>query len=565
MKHTGPISSVAAKGTLIATGGYDNRVILWDAITHQAVAQGMHDHLVNHCAFSADNQWLVSSGSDYSARIWELPGLRLRAVLTDHTDDVDMAVFAPDSQAVATCALDRAVRLFDLSGRCLKTFLGHTGNIISLLWSLDGSRLVSSSVDGTVREWDVETGLQLSCYDLDGVRTDTIAMDTYGRIIAGDDRGRIAIIHEGRIQYHAAHQAGIKKLVYCQNRQMLATLSYDRTLALWQINRAGLLVECRRSEMPEIIWPRAADLLGDEQLVLGTFGSSYAVYNWVHDTWDTAGIVAGKCINAITVHQGSVYSVGDSGIVWRDGVVHVCFGSLCNFILAVEDRLFSGGQLGQLYEVESGKVLYQHHSPLNCGALFYRSGSVHLAIGTYTGEILIFVMQADKSLRLEREVKVFENAIKGLAANHTQLFSVCASSDIAWHGIADLKLIHKINQAHDKIVNACCRIGEQGFASVSRDRTLRLWLAGEQAVYPSPHPNSIKSIALSADGLCLLTGSYTGTLALFDLSSRQWSKLLKPTIAGISAICFDALQGQFLAASYDGQVYPVSRHFATPL
>lgn len=80
-----------------------------------------------------------------------------------------------------------------LSGRCIKTFLGHTGNIISFLWSQDGKRLVSSSVDGTVREWDIEKGIQLSCHDLDGVHTDTIAVDSQGPIIAGDDRGRIAV------------------------------------------------------------------------------------------------------------------------------------------------------------------------------------------------------------------------------------------------------------------------------------------------------------------------------------------------------------------------------------
>lgn len=40
MKHIGPISGVAAfKGKWIATAGYDNQVILWDAATGKPVSR----------------------------------------------------------------------------------------------------------------------------------------------------------------------------------------------------------------------------------------------------------------------------------------------------------------------------------------------------------------------------------------------------------------------------------------------------------------------------------------------------------------------------------------------
>jgi WD40 repeat protein len=558
MKHTGPISSVATHGSYVATGGYDNRVILWNAITRKPLAQGMHDHLVNHCTFSPDGQWLISAGSDYSARIWEVPSLRLQAVLTEHSDDVDMAVFAPDNSSVATCALDRAVRLFDLTGRCIKTFWGHTGNIISLLWSADGKRLVSSSVDGTVREWDIETGTQMSCYDLDGVRTDTIAMDAQGRIIAGDDRGRIAIITEGKLHYHSAHQAGIKKIVYCEERQLLASLSYDRVLTLWHISDTGELTERQRTLMPDLIWPRAAALLGNDKLIVGTFGTTYAIYDYLQDSWNTDGIEAGNGINAITIHQGSIYTVGDSGTVFKDGKAFSQLGSLCNFLLSAGANLYAGGQLGQLFDVNSGKTLYEHHSPLNCGALFYQAAHPYIAIGSYTGEMIIFSLQPDASLRLEKEIKVYENAIKGIATNQDQLFSVCASTDIAWHNINDLSLVLKLTKAHEKIANACCKVGEYGFASVARDKTLCIWIDDLNESYQTPHAHSVKCIGASPDGQTLLTGSYGGTLATFDVPTRAWLAFERPTTAGISSISYDPVQKCFLAASYDGEVYPVA-------
>src|SRR5579883_2794411 len=81
IKHTSPISGIATyKNQFVATAGYDNRVILWEAKTKTSIACGFHDHLVNQCQFSSDGKYLVSSSSDYSARLWSIPEMKLIAV-----------------------------------------------------------------------------------------------------------------------------------------------------------------------------------------------------------------------------------------------------------------------------------------------------------------------------------------------------------------------------------------------------------------------------------------------------------------------------------------------------
>jgi WD40 repeat protein len=557
--HYGPISSVAAHGVLWASAGYDNRVILWDCGSGvpRAVAQGMHDHLVNHCEFSADGGLLVSASSDYSARIWSVPTLRLCALLTGHEDDVDMATFSPDGQWVGTCALDRKVRVFDLQGRCHHTFAGHTGNIISLLWRPDGQHLVSSSVDGTVREWSLAQGAQTACHALQSVRTDSIVLDHLQRILAGDDRGRIAIIHPQQIVYVAAHQAGIKKLVFCPARRILVSLSYDRTLAVWRISADGRLHEQRRTELPALVWSRAAAVLDADRLLVGTFGTQPAVYDWVRDHWDLTGIVADGSINAVAMHQGECWSVGDAGTVKCAGAPRAEIGSLCNFLVSTGERLFTGGQLGQLFDTDGGGVLHQHRSPLNCGVWFARNGRAHLAIGTYTGEILVFALNPGRALTLVAEIPVYENAVKGLAATNGELFSVCASTAIAWHDCDTLQPIRRIDHAHDKIANACAVAGAGQLATVARDRKLRLWTDGRAEVFPSPHGNSVKSLAATPDGTRLLSGSYGGTIAEFDVPGRRWSRFERLTTSGISSITYDSGRACFLAAAYDGEIHVI--------
>jgi WD40 repeat protein len=157
MFHYGPIAGIASYKQYVATAGYDNQVILWDGGHHKSISMGLHDHLVNHVAFNSAGSLLVSASSDYTAKVWEVPSMKLVVTLKGHTDDIDMAVFSPNDKLVATCALDRTIRIFDLKGNCLKIFQGHTGNIISLVWGEGGKKLVSSSVDGTIREWDVDS------------------------------------------------------------------------------------------------------------------------------------------------------------------------------------------------------------------------------------------------------------------------------------------------------------------------------------------------------------------------------------------------------------------------
>jgi WD40 repeat protein len=565
MKHTGPISGVATYQNYIATTGYDNQVILWDAQSGRALARGLHDHLANQCSFSHDGKYLVSAGSDYSARVWAVPSMQLTAALIGHTDDVDTAVFSPDDQYIATCALDRTLKIFDRAGRCLKTLTGHTGNVLTVAWSHDARSLISSSVDGTVRQWDVATGTQTHCTD-EGARTDTFEAGDDGCLFSGDDKGRIAIISGDDTRYIEAHKAGIKKLLLKES--LLVTISYDRSIAFWRISKnpdtSVALNEISRSTLPAQIWARAAAFLDERRIILGTFGSRYASFDWQTGHWDLADITPGSGLNAVAVLEGNIYSAGDAGTVFINGVKLSETGSLCNFLLPSGARMLTGGQLGLLFDAMTGEVLYEHHSPLNCGVSFMRCNHLHIALGSYTGEVLVFKLEDDGAILPVSCDKIFENAVKGLAANELELFSVCANTHVAWQDITSLKLTAFLEHAHERIANSCCRIGKTGFASTGRDLKLNLYTNGSHTSHPTPHKNSVKCIAASTDGKRIMTGSYTGTLAGFDIGKAAWTSFARPTASGISAIAYDPQTDRFLASAYNGKIYVVDETTNTP-
>jgi toxoflavin biosynthesis protein ToxC len=555
IQHTSPISGVACSPHgYVATVGYDNQVILWSH--RQPIARAWHDHLANQCDFSNDGSLLVTASSDYTARIWKIPELRLHSVLGDHQDDVEMAVFSPDGMRVATASRDHCLRIFDISGCLLRRFVGHEADVISVTWSVDGKQLVSSSDDGTVRRWSVETGDTIEFVDMNGIETDTVVICPNGAILAGTDCGEIHLLMAGRRQVISAHSAGIKRLALSTDSSFLVSASYDRTLRIWQIEAEQLILRYQ-TEAPDQAWVRSVAFDRSNNLVIGTFGSSYAIFCPEQSRWDIQGINKTNGINAVCSVRGAIYTVGDSGEVRCDGEIIQPVGSLCNFLIEWQGSLFTGGHLGHLIDARTGQVLLTHRSPLNCATVL-PDGDVlgDLIIGTYTGEGLRIGRDSTTgSVALRQTIPLHDQAIKGIAANQRYLFSISADGSGAYHDVPTGQLIKRLPLAHSKIANGVCTLPDGRFASVSRDLHLRLWHHDQAKVIPSPHTRSIKCIALSREGRWLGTGSYNGMIAFYDLERSSWASSHRPTFAGISSLSACNENDCLLASSYDGKVY----------
>ena len=57
---------------------------------------------------------------------------------------------------------DRTLKIWQLdTGECLKVLKGHSDRVRSVVFTPDGSKLISGSSDGTIRIWDAETGESL--------------------------------------------------------------------------------------------------------------------------------------------------------------------------------------------------------------------------------------------------------------------------------------------------------------------------------------------------------------------------------------------------------------------
>ncbi len=553
MAHTGPISGVATYGDRwIATAGYDNRVILWNGQTAAPVAEAWHEHLANHCAFHPAGGLLATASSDYTARLHSVPDLELRATLRGHDDDVEAVAFSSSGHLVATASRDSCVRVFDLSASLVRRFEGHTADALSVQF-VDDRHLVSSGDDGTVRRWDLETGAGV-VLAASGTETDAIAVGPEGCVYAGNDAGDITVLGIGEGRPLRAHRGGIKRLIFDGRTSRLVSLGYDRRVCIWRCGRDGSLALLHEAEAPPVVWMRTAAVTARGQLVFGTFGSAYATYDLDHRTWDLERVSDTPCLNAVAVHGGRVWTIGDAGVARVDGAPSTSVGSLCNFLLAWGARLITAGQTGDIWELVHGVKLHGHRSPLNCACVL---PGERMAIGSYTGEILVFrAAPGGQAVDLEQVIRAHPNAIKGLACDGEILFSVCATGAAAAHDPWTGATRWYRGDAHGRIANGVAVVGRGAFATVSRDRCLRIWRESSCEVYPSPHAHSIKCVAACQATRWIATGSYGGTIALFH--DGRWISVHRPTRAGISSLAVTDRPGRFVASSYDGNVYEMA-------
>ena len=84
------------------------------------------------------------------------------AVLSGHTKQVHCVVFSSDGTLLVSGSWDKTIKLWDIqTGGVVKTFFGHTGNVYSVSISADCTTIASGSGDKTICLWNVQTG---ECY-----------------------------------------------------------------------------------------------------------------------------------------------------------------------------------------------------------------------------------------------------------------------------------------------------------------------------------------------------------------------------------------------------------------
>jgi len=206
------ISAIAFSpdGRHLVTGDATGDLTVWDGEGHEALALwAAHDTFVTGLAFSPDGNRLITVGAAGSGKIWETEALLTQQVgnenpkasdnpppeaqlasLEGHRDLIVSLRSSLDGSRLVTASWDGTAIVWDASsGESLLTLEGHRGQVMDAAYSPDGARIASAGSDGEVIIWDARSGAQLFVLASPDVPLRSLDFSQDGRYlgVAGDD------------------------------------------------------------------------------------------------------------------------------------------------------------------------------------------------------------------------------------------------------------------------------------------------------------------------------------------------------------------------------------------
>ncbi|MEW6349906.1 MAG: AAA family ATPase [Thermodesulfobacteriota bacterium] len=106
-----------------------------------------------------------AEGRSWSIDVWDLTTAECLKTLVGHTGEVKTLAVSPAGTTAVSGSADATIRVWNIeTGECLGVLRGHTDYVVDVNVTHDGTRVVSRSLDRTIRLWDMATGACLAVY-----------------------------------------------------------------------------------------------------------------------------------------------------------------------------------------------------------------------------------------------------------------------------------------------------------------------------------------------------------------------------------------------------------------
>jgi WD40 repeat protein len=198
---------------MLATGGKDNAVVLWDltwGVPKEQHRLTGHTGLIQRLVITPDGKRLASASQDHTIRLWELgeSGPKNGPVLTGSPSTVQALAFSPDGKTLVSGSGDGRLRLWDLSGTEPReqAVLKARSSVHALAVAPDGQSFYSADFSGRIVHWI--SALKQKVWQLPGPVSD-LALSCDGRYLAtANGNGTVYIL---RLEGSGIYKAWLKK------------------------------------------------------------------------------------------------------------------------------------------------------------------------------------------------------------------------------------------------------------------------------------------------------------------------------------------------------------------
>ncbi|MGB3512962.1 MAG: caspase family protein [Microcoleaceae cyanobacterium] len=185
--------------------------------------------------FSPDGKVLASL-SDSTVKLWNI----------DKTKKSSKKLIKFGGEIIATVSYrdetlsrnETIIELWNLEGKLLKVFQGHTDSIENIEFSPDGKIIASTSNDNTIKLWNLEGELLYTLPHQNIPYPHIIKFSPNGKIIASeDDNGKVVKLwnFKGELLNILSHDGGIENIKFSPNGKIIVSIGRDKTVKIWNL------------------------------------------------------------------------------------------------------------------------------------------------------------------------------------------------------------------------------------------------------------------------------------------------------------------------------------------
>jgi WD40 repeat protein len=480
----------------------------------------------------------------------------LLRIFANHTGWVLSVAFSPNGSQVLTGSDDHTARLWDTANaKLLSTLEGHTGAVTSVVFSPNGSQVLTGSDDHTARLWNLVTKqIEIILKDNDYSITSAIFSPKDTQILIGLEDGTARLWDTANATLKATlegHAGAVTSVAFSPDGTQILTGSDDKTARLWNTANATLkaTLEGHAGWVTSVAFsPDGTQILtGSDDGIARLWNTANATLKATlegHADWVTSVAFSPDGTLALTGSYDRKVRLWDIVNATRHSKLEDATDRIVSTAFSPDGtRILTGSEQGGVY-------LWNTPSLLQPQATFIGHTSKVGSVAFSPDGTFALTGSNDRTLRLW---DIANNQLRTTFIGHTgSVRSVAFSPDgtFALTGSNDRTLrLWDIanNQLRTTFIGYTSRVRSVAFSPDGtlviaglQDGTALLWSITDEMPKATlkGHTGSILSVAFSPDSTLALTGSQDGTALLWSITGEMPKATLKGHTGSILSVAF---------------------------
>ena len=142
-------------GDQIVTASWDGSLIVWDLTSREYHYKDLNNQSAYCIGFTPNDLYIIAGNLKNNFNFYEADALESFRDLKGHTGIVGDFDFSPDGRSIATASWDGKVKIWDvLSGMMIGKNSKHLGQVYTVAWDPKNRFVASGSADNSIILWD---------------------------------------------------------------------------------------------------------------------------------------------------------------------------------------------------------------------------------------------------------------------------------------------------------------------------------------------------------------------------------------------------------------------------